>query len=237
MKKLALRIFGMDCTACAPQLKKLLNRQRGVQTAEVFYPAGKAVLEADPALLDLSVLHAAILRAGYALPLETVKLHIDGISSQCAEEKLSELFGVKSVSVENDTAILSLYPVGLSVHDMQAALAPADCEIISWDTGEEELEQNDQLSMLRRLLASVALATPMFWGPAPWIQFILATALQFGPGRCFYRGAYRALRSRQLNMDFLIALSTTVIYGYTVRCWLLPCMITSNCIICVRVYS
>lgn len=215
MKKLALRIFGMDCTACAPQLKKLLNRQCGVQTAEVFYPAGKAVLEADPALLDLSVLHAAILRAGYALPLETVKLHIDGISSQCAEEKLSELFGVKSVSVENDTAILSLYPVGLSVHDMQAALAPADCEIICWDTGEEELEQNDQLSMLRQLLASVSLATPMFWGPAPWIQFILATALQFGPGRCFYRGAYRALRSRQLNMDFLIALSTTVIYGYS----------------------
>lgn len=215
MKQLTLRIFGMDCTACAPQLKKLLERQAGVQTAEVFYPAGKAVLQVEPALLDLSGFSAAIHRAGFALPLEKVTLQLGGISPEEAEQALSGLFGVKSVKIENDTIQLTLYPVGLRVQDIQSVLAPGSCEVLHWDTGEEELEQNDQLSMLRRLLASVALATPIFWSPAPWVQFLLATALQFGPGCYFYRGAYRAIRSRQLNMDFLIALSTTVIYGYS----------------------
>lgn len=69
--------------------------------------------------------------------------------------------------------------------------------------------------MLRRLLISVALATPIFWSPAPMVQLALATFLQLGPGCYFYRGAWRALRNRQLNMDFLIALSTTVIYAYS----------------------
>jgi len=215
MKQLTLRIFGMDCTACAPQLKKLLERQTGVQAAEVFYPAGKAVLQVEPSQLDLSGLSMAIRRAGFELPLETATLQVCGISLSDAEQALSGLFCVKSVHVEHDMVQLTLYPVGLRVQNLQAALAPGSCEVLHWDTGEEELEQNDQLSMLRRLLVSVVLATPIFWSPAPWVQFLLATALQFGPGRYFYRGAYRAIRSRQLNMDFLIALSTTVIYGYS----------------------
>lgn len=215
MKQLTLRIFGMDCTACAPQLKKLLLRQPGVRTAEVAYPAGKATLQVEPAALDLAALHGAIQRAGFALPLETVELHLTGISPQQAQQAFSGLFGVKSTHAEGNTVQLVLYPVGLTSQDIQSALPCGSCEICHWDSGEEALEQNDQLAMLRRLLAAVALATPIFWGPAPWVQFLLATVLQFGPGRYFYRGAFRALGSRQLNMDFLIALSTTVIYGYS----------------------
>lgn len=215
MKQLTLRIFGMDCTACAPQLKKLLLRQPGVQTAEVAYPAGKATLQVEPAALDLAALHGAIQRAGFALPLETVEVRVAGIPPQQAQQAFSGLFGVKSVRAEGGTVQLVLYPVGLTSQDIQSALPCGSCEVCHWDSGEEALEQNDQLSMLRRLLIAVALATPIFWSPAPWVQFLLATALQFGPGRYFYRGAFRALGSRQLNMDFLIALSTTVIYVYS----------------------
>ena len=215
MKQLTLRIFGMDCIACAPQLKKILLRQPGVQTVEVAYPAGKATLQVEPAALDLAALHGAILRAGFTLPLETVELHLTGITPQQAQQSLSGLFGVKSVHAEGNTIQLVLYPVGLTAQEIQSALPCGSCEICHWDSGEEALEQNDQLSMLRRLLTAVALATPIFWSPAPWVQFLLATALQFGPGRYFYRGASRALGSRQLNMDFLIALSTTVIYAYS----------------------
>ena len=55
-----------------------------------------------------------------------------------------------------------LYPIGLSAQDVQQQLAPIDCEVVGWDTGEEELEQNNQLTMLRQLLVSVALSTPIF---------------------------------------------------------------------------
>ena len=215
MRRLTLRIFGMDCTACAPQLKKILLRQGGVQSVEVAYPAGKAVLDADPAGLDLAALQAAVLRAGFALPMETVDLQIAEIPPQQAVEALTSTFGVQSASVEGERIHLKLYPVGLTAQALQTALPWGSCEVLRWDSGEETLEQNDQLSMLRRLLAAAALATPIFWSPAPWVQFLLATLLQFGPGRYFYRGAFRALASRQMSMDFLIAFSTTVIYIYS----------------------
>ena len=52
MSRVTLRIFGMDCTACAPQIQHILLRQQGVQAAEVNYSAGKATLDADLRVLD-----------------------------------------------------------------------------------------------------------------------------------------------------------------------------------------
>src|SRR5205814_3165901 len=48
-----------------------------------------------------------------------------------------------------------------------------------------------------------------------WTSFVLATAVQFGPGRAFYAGAWRSLRSGTANMDVLVALGVTAAYGYS----------------------
>lgn len=215
MSRVTLRIFGMDCTACAPQIQHILLRQQGVQAAEVNYSAGKATLDVDLRVLDWKAIDSAIRRAGFVLPVEKTMLRIRQSEVDEAVQRLENWSGVHGVQKEGETLCLMLYPIGLSAQDVQQQLAPIDCEVVGWDTGEEELEQNNQLTMLRQLLVSVALSTPIFWIPAPWIQLMLATLLQFGPGCCFYRGCLRAIRSRQLNMDVLIALSTTVIYLYS----------------------
>ncbi len=71
------------------------------------------------------------------------------------------------------------------------------------------------------LAAGVTLVT---WVPIPllpwftwgvWL-FILTTPIQFIGGWSFYVGAWNAIRSRSINMDFLIALGTTVAYLYSV---------------------
>ncbi|OGA34812.1 MAG: copper-translocating P-type ATPase [Betaproteobacteria bacterium RIFCSPLOWO2_12_FULL_64_23] len=46
-----------------------------------------------------------------------------------------------------------------------------------------------------------------------WIQFALATPVQFWVGRRFYVGGWKALRGGGANMDVLIALGTTMAYG------------------------
>ncbi|CAG0980303.1 H+-transporting ATPase [Burkholderiales bacterium] len=46
-----------------------------------------------------------------------------------------------------------------------------------------------------------------------WLQFALATPVQFWIGRRFYVGAYHALRGGGANMDVLIALGTTMAWG------------------------
>ncbi|WP_373425451.1 heavy metal translocating P-type ATPase [Chroococcidiopsis cubana] len=71
------------------------------------------------------------------------------------------------------------------------------------------------------LAAGVTLVT---WVPIPalpwftwgvWL-FILTTPVQFIGGWSFYVGSWNAIRSRHINMDFLIALGTTVAYVYSV---------------------
>ena len=71
------------------------------------------------------------------------------------------------------------------------------------------------MKLLRTLCASVLLTMPLMWGMRPLIQLVFATAVQFWPGSYFYRGAYRSLKEGVLGMDFLVALSTTIIYLYS----------------------
>ncbi|BAB77235.1 heavy metal translocating P-type ATPase (plasmid) [Anabaena sp. FACHB-709] len=63
-------------------------------------------------------------------------------------------------------------------------------------------------------------ALPWFtWGV--WL-FILATPVQFIGGWSFYVGAWNAIKSRNVNMDFLIALGTSVAYFYSVAVIFFP---------------
>jgi Cu+-exporting ATPase len=50
----------------------------------------------------------------------------------------------------------------------------------------------------------------------PWLQFALASIVQFVFGARFYRAAYRAVRAGAGNMDLLVALGTSAAYGISV---------------------
>ncbi len=65
------------------------------------------------------------------------------------------------------------------------------------------------------VIVSAALTTPLFFGLPLWIQFALATIVQFGLGWRFYIGSYYALKALSGNMDLLIALGTSAAYGYS----------------------
>lgn len=82
------------------------------------------------------------------------------------------------------------------------------------------------LALLRAgaFIALAAGASLLSWAPVsflPWFTwgmwlFILVTPVQFIGGWSFYKGAWLALRTRSINMDFLIALGTSVAYFYSV---------------------
>jgi Cu+-exporting ATPase len=73
---------------------------------------------------------------------------------------------------------------------------------------------------------SVPLLLPMLgplvgraWSWPAWVQFLLATPVQFWFGARFYAGAWRALRGGSANMDVLVALGTTAAYGLSLYEW------------------
>ncbi|EYC49862.1 metal ABC transporter ATPase [Hylemonella gracilis str. Niagara R] len=57
------------------------------------------------------------------------------------------------------------------------------------------------------------------WMLPAWLQFVLATPVQFILGARFYRGAWHALKSRTGNMDLLVALGTSAGWGLSVWLW------------------
>jgi Cu+-exporting ATPase len=75
------------------------------------------------------------------------------------------------------------------------------------------------------LLLSAPLALPMVgdlfgqhWMLAAWIQFALATPVQFILGARFYKAGWHALRALAGNMDLLVAIGTTA--GWALSMWL-----------------
>ena len=91
-------------------------------------------------------------------------------------------------------------------------MQPSDISVSCPACGDAESEIGGRLRLLRTLCISVFLTMPLFWNLHPLAQLAIASVLQFWPGAYFYKGAYKALRQGVLGMDFLVAVSTTVIY-------------------------
>jgi Cu+-exporting ATPase len=62
----------------------------------------------------------------------------------------------------------------------------------------------------------------------PWLQWLLATPVQFWSGAEFYRGAWKSVRTRSATMDTLVALGTSAAYFYSVAITLFPQWLTSQ---------
>ncbi len=95
--------------------------------------------------------------------------------------------------------------------DKESVILGCGCEVY----GDEAEELKQRFRLLRLLIVSTALSMPLLWDLPPRFQFVLATALQFGPGLYYIRNAIRGLKNRMLGMDLLVALSTAAIYAYS----------------------
>lgn len=105
---------------------------------------------------------------------------------------------------------------------------------------EEQKEKKKELNKLRtKVIISLILGVLILWGSFPglintspailrnfWIQFILATPVQFWAGFAFYQAAIRAIKHRTANMDTLVVIGTTVAFGYSVFVTLFPNIVT-----------
>jgi len=76
------------------------------------------------------------------------------------------------------------------------------------------------------LLLSAPLVVPMLgdllgqhWMLPPWVQFLLATPVQFILGARFYKAGWHALKALTGNMDLLVAVGTSAGYGLSLWLW------------------
>lgn len=86
----------------------------------------------------------------------------------------------------------------------------------------EDAADNELISQRNWFLFSLLLSLPIMatmtmhhYRSVGWLNLILATTVQFSAGLAFYKGAWAALKSKNSNMDLLVALGTSAAWGYS----------------------
>ncbi len=238
---LVLPVTGMTCSACATRIEKALHRVTGIQKAEVNFATEKAAIEWDPATLSSAEITTAIEKTGFGFTDQTFNFDVKGMTcSACAtriEKSLHKLPGVVSANVNLalETAAVNVVADSLTQSDLQTAVANTGFEAIFNDPMADRAAQEDERraaenaavkTELRTLIIAAALTLPlvlqmiaMVTGGGfhlhPWLEFALATPVQFVIGSRFYVAAYKALRAGSSNMDVLVALGTSAAYLYS----------------------
>ena len=69
-------------------------------------------------------------------------------------------------------------------------------------------------------MAGMLFGQGMAWMPPVWVQFILATIVQFGLALPFYKSAWASIKGGLANMDVLVVIGTVTIWAYSTYLWL-----------------
>ncbi|MFG0415932.1 heavy metal translocating P-type ATPase [Pseudomonas sp. zjy_8] len=229
-----LPIQGMTCASCAGRVERALRKLPEVASATVNLASEQARIEAPAD--SLGQLIEAIEGAGYAVPGHALELAIEGMTcASCVgriERALGKLPGVTQVAVNlaDEKARLQV----VAGFDAQQALQAVKAAGYQASLVDEHAPADDGSSRLRRerltLFAAIALTLPLLvpmlvepfglhWMLPAWLQFLIATPVQFIFGARFYRAAWQALKARAGNMDQLVAIGTSAGYGLSLYQW------------------
>lgn len=190
-----LEIGGMTCASCAMRVEKALAKVPGVASASVN------------------------------LATETASVNLTAAASGAAAAASDALIAaVKKAGYE--AALLAPPDAAPEPADADVASAPETTAGAAVPTAAERKRSQTRRELVAVLVCAL-LTLPLIvlmlgeWFGLhamlpPWLQFGLASIVQFVFGARFYRAAYRAVRAGAGNMDLLVALGTSAAYGISV---------------------
>ncbi|MEY2633358.1 MAG: hypothetical protein RIR00_2012, partial [Pseudomonadota bacterium] len=175
-----------------------------------------------------------------ASPAPSPQIHefaIGGMScAACSariERVLNRMPGVEAnVNLASERARIRVSGSSLDETGLIAAIAKAGFSATPARLHDREAAKREKAAAYRRELKQFAIAALltlpllgqmlfMFGDSHPhpelprWLQLALATPVQFWIGARFYQGAWKALRGGGANMDVLVALGTSMAWGFS----------------------
>ncbi len=236
-RRMVLPVQGMTCASCVAHVEKALAQVPGVRKVAVNLATESAAVEGVG--LDAAALARAVSAAGYEVPDQHLRFAVQGMTcASCVsriEQALGKVPGVlkANVNLGTETATVDLVSGAASVRDLLAAIDAAGYQAsLIADSRQGEAVAMDATAGLRRdAVLAIALAVPLLlgshltlvgidWMMPAWMQWLLATPVQFWCGRRFYVAAARAVRARTGNMDLLVSLGTLAAYGLSLYLWI-----------------
>ena len=173
---------------------------------------------AEPVLVDVTGMTCA----ACAARIEKVLGRVKGVEKATVNLAL-ETAEIAAPGVDTELLVAAIERAGFGAHlrDTAVAARRAALERAAAERAAEEKRTLLVFLVSAALTAPFLIAMiPMAWGAhagwlTPWLQVALATPVQVIAGTRFYVGAYKALRGRSANMDVLVALGTTVAWGFS----------------------
>ncbi len=203
---LQLPITGMTCASCVARVEKAITKVPGVQEASVngATDSARLVLAGASAGATAQAVAAAVAKAGYAIPSETLRLQISGMTcASCVgrvEKALAQVPGTSAVSVNLATNTAQLQRLAGSADDasLLAAVRRAGYEATLASDGQAapaHQRGDDGWRVAVAAALSAPLVLPMVgdlfgrhWMlPALW-QWLLATPVLFLFRRALLQG-------------------------------------------------
>jgi Cu+-exporting ATPase len=240
--RIDLPITGMSCASCALKIEKGLASIEGVSKATVNFAAEKATVVFHPDQTDVSRFINKVKDLGYGAKVEKVVLPIQGMTcASCVnkvEKALNSLKGVVQASVNfaTERASVEYIPEEVSIRDLKKVVEEAGYQVL--EVKEEDIVEKERLAReaelyqlkLKFILGAIFLAPILLlmYGASffeKWIglskevnfflQFLLATPVQFWAGWQFYVGFWKATKHKTSDMNTLIAVGTSAAYLYS----------------------
>lgn len=183
-----------------------------VTTADPAHPA-------DPALCEWTLPIDGMTCASCVARVEKALKKVPGVVEAEVNLAIEQAHVVARADTATREALqAAVKRTGFSVPDEVAEGAPPPVVAEPW------LGEGRRVAIAA--LLSAPLVLPMLaelfgghWMLPGWLQWVLATPVQFWLGARFYRAGWAALRSGSGNMDLLVALGTSAAYALSV--WLL----------------
>jgi len=87
-------IQGMDCSECTLHVQKAIADLPGVESVDVFLSSEKAIIQLDPAKVDLPAIRKAVESAGYSIPESATKQQSTTSTLNDFTRRILTLFGI-----------------------------------------------------------------------------------------------------------------------------------------------
>jgi Cu+-exporting ATPase len=242
----------MSCASCAAKVEKGLANVEGVTKATVNFAAEKATVFFHPAQTDVSRLIDKVKDLGYGARVEKVVLPIQGMTCASCVSKVEKALGsVKGVvqagvNFATERASVEYLPEEVSIRDLKKVVEEAGYQVLEVKEEDivekERLAREGELSRLKwKFIMGAILLAPiliLMYGASFFekiigfsketnffLQFLLATPVQFWVGWQFYVGFWKAAKHKTSDMNTLIAVGTSAAYLYSLIVTFVPHLI------------
>lgn len=228
-KSVNIFVDGMTCQSCSMKIEKALSKLNIVEEVSVNLMSKTVSLKVIEGAKIEGIL-GIIKRLGFKVKRDEIKIEKENLDLNSVEKLIFTLKEMDTVIVKevDDFVVIKYISNVISLNEINDILL--EYKVVAKKEKENKINiYDDEIKQIRfDLIISSIFSIPLFISMIfhmlgmhkfilnGYIQWALASVVQFYVGKRYYANAYKNLKNKSANMDVLIAFGTSMAYFYSV---------------------